>query len=108
MRLFNQLDSGSKTPIFDQTPQAPTPNPEDAITPMQLHELPNAQPQLSELETTQIQQQEAFDMTNVNLERVHIYLNKYCSFTNQIAEITKKKFKDEIIQSFNQPDQKLN
>jgi hypothetical protein len=72
---------------------------------MQHSELPR-KPQLSEFEIVQIQQQEVQDLTRVNLERVHIYMTKYDEFTDQLAEIEKRTFKDEIIKSFDKPDQK--
>jgi hypothetical protein len=62
--------------------------------------------QLSEYETVQLQQQEVQDLARVNLDRVHIFLTKYEAFTDQLAEIEKRTFKDEIVKSFNKPDQK--
>ena len=72
---------------------------------MQHSELPRA-PQHSEFEKVQLQQQEVQDLARVNLDRVHIFLTKYDAFTDQLAEIEKRTFKDEIIKSFNKPDQK--
>jgi hypothetical protein len=105
MKLFQKLDPGIKTPIFD----LPSENfdnglkPKDCITPMQLHEVPKTA-QLSEYETVQLQQQDVQDMARANLERVHIFLKKYDELTDELAEIEKKTFKDEILKSF-KPDQ---
>ena len=63
-------------------------------------------PQLSEFEKVQIQQQDVQDIARANLQRVHIFLAKYDEFADQLAEIEKRTFKDEIIKSFNKPDQK--
>ena len=104
MLLFQNLD-GKKTPIVDK-PLKNLENDlkaEDCITPMQLHELPGAT-KLTEYEKVQLQQQEAQDMARVNLDRVHIFLTKYDAFTDQLAEIEKRTFKDEILKSF-KPDQ---
>ena len=72
---------------------------------MQHSELPRA-PQHSEFEKVQIQQQDVQDIARANLQRVHIFLAKYNEFSDQLAEIEKRTFKDEIIKSFNKPDQK--
>ena len=98
MRPFQQLVPGNKTPIFD-LPSENLDNdlkPEDIITPVQLSELPRTT-QLSEYKKVQLQQQEVQDMARINLERVHIFLTKYDDFTDQLAEIEKRTFKDEIV-----------
>ena len=78
---------------------------EDINTPMQNSGISRT-PQLSEFEKVQLQQQEVQDIARANLQRVHIFLAKYDEFADQLAEIEKRTFKDEIVKSFNKPDQK--
>jgi len=107
MKLFQQPVPGTKTPSFIP-PSKKLENglkPEDIIKPMQNSELSRT-PQLSEFEKVQLQQQEVQDIARANLQRVHIFLAKYDEFTDQLAEIEKRTFKDEIVKSFNKPDQK--
>ena len=108
MKLFQQPVPGNKTPSFIPSPSKKLENglkTEDINTPMQNSELSRT-PQLSEFEKVQIQQQEVQDIARANLQRVHIFLAKYNEFSDQLAEIEKRTFKDEIVKSFNKPDQK--
>ena len=108
MKLFQQPVPGTKTPSFIPPPSKNLENglkTEDINTPMQNSELSRT-PQLSEFEKVQLQQQEVQDIARANLQRVHIFLAKYDEFADQLAEIEKRTFKDEIIKSFNKPDQK--
>ena len=45
-------------------------------------------------------------MARVNLQRVHIFIAKYDEISDQLNEIGNRTFKDEILKSFNKPDQK--
>ena len=72
---------------------------------MQHSELPRAT-QLSEFEEVQLKQQDVQDRARANLQRVHEFLAKYEEFSDQLAEIEKRNFKDEILKSFNKPDLK--
>ena len=108
MKLFQQHVPGTKTPSFIPPQSKNLENglkTEDINTPMQNSELSRT-PQLSEFEKVQIQQQDVQDIARANLQRVHIFLAKYDEFADQLAEIEKRTFKDEIIKSFNKPDQK--
>ena len=108
MKLFQQPVPGTKTPSFIPPPSKNLENglkTEDINTPMQNSGISRT-PQLSEFEKVQLQQQEVQDIARANLQRVHIFLAKYDEFADQLAEIEKRTFKDEIIKSFNKPDQK--
>jgi len=108
MKLFQQPVPGTKTPSFIPPPSKNLENglkTEDINTPMQNSGL-SREPQLSEFQKVQIQQQDVQDIARGNLQRVHIFLAKYNEFADQLAEIEKRTFKDEIIKSFNKPDQK--